>query len=243
VSDCHVRSALPLSNKRFGQARHHRPVRRHAGSGCGACCRARRRRCDRRGHAADGQVSDACRRLMTIPGVGQFAALAFTTAVDDPGRFRRSRDVGAYLGLVPRRYQSGEIDYTGSISKCGDWRVRTLSYEAANVMLTRYKGPLKPKDWGPSRSPNDPRCGRRGLRSRDALPSSCMRCCDTAPTSQFNQRSRAPPTRQEVEPSSRVERRPREGADDGADCVTRGHLSDCDFNQAAPHPADPIKCP
>jgi len=93
------------------------------------------------------RASDACRRLMSIPGVGQLTALAFTAAVDDPGRFRRSRDIGAYLGLVPRRYQSGEIDYTGSISKCGDRRVRTLLYEAANVMLTRYKGPLKLKDW------------------------------------------------------------------------------------------------
>src|SRR6202163_291791 len=93
------------------------------------------------------RASDACRRLMTIPGVGQLTALAFTAAVDDPGRFRRSRDIGAYLGLVPRRYQSGEVDYTGGISKCGDRRVRTLLYEAANVMLTRYKGPLKLKDW------------------------------------------------------------------------------------------------
>jgi transposase len=91
--------------------------------------------------------SDACRRLMTIPGVGVLTALAFTAAVDDPNRFRRSRDLGAYLGLVPRRYQSGEVDYTGSISKCGDRRVRTLLYEAANVMLTRYKGALKLKDW------------------------------------------------------------------------------------------------
>src|SRR5260370_28759499 len=49
--------------------------------------------------------------------------------------------------LVPRRYQSGEVDYTGSISKCGDRRMRILLYEAANVMLTRYKGPLKLKDW------------------------------------------------------------------------------------------------
>jgi transposase len=57
---------------------------------------------------------------MTIPGVGHLTALAFTAAVDDPERFRRSRDLGAYLGLVPRRYQSGEVDYTGSISKCGD---------------------------------------------------------------------------------------------------------------------------
>jgi transposase len=49
--------------------------------------------------------------------------------------------------LVPRRYQSGEVDYVGSISKCGDRRARTLLYEAANVMLTRYKGQLKLKDW------------------------------------------------------------------------------------------------
>lgn len=85
--------------------------------------------------------------IMTIPGVGQLTALAFTAAVDDPERFRRSRDVGPYLGLVPRRYQSGEVDYTGSISKCGDRRVRTLLYEAANVMLTRCRRPLKLKDW------------------------------------------------------------------------------------------------
>jgi transposase len=93
------------------------------------------------------RASDACRRLMGIPGVGQLTALAFTAAIDDPERFPRSRDIGAYLGLVPRRYQSGEVDYTGSISKCGDRRVRTLLYEAANVMLTRYKGSLKLKDW------------------------------------------------------------------------------------------------
>ena len=75
----------------------------------------------------------------------------------DCGRARESAELsshrirdganGAYLGLVPRRYQSGEIDYVGSISKCGDRRVRTLLYEAANVMLTRYKGQLKLKDW------------------------------------------------------------------------------------------------
>src|SRR5499433_1661792 len=103
--------------------------------------------------AIDGDIrkmaraSAACRRLMSIPGVGQLTALAFTAAVDDPGRFRRSRDIGAYLGLVPRRYQSGEIDYTGSISKCGDGRLRTLLYEAANVMLTRYRGSLALKTW------------------------------------------------------------------------------------------------
>jgi transposase len=93
------------------------------------------------------RASDACRRLMTIPGVGQLTALAFAAAVDDPERFRRSRDIGAYFGLVPRRYQSGEVDYTGSISKCGDRRVRTLLYEAANVLLTRCKGKMKLRDW------------------------------------------------------------------------------------------------
>ena len=93
------------------------------------------------------RASEACRRLMAIPGVGKLTALAFVAAIDDPDRFRRSRDVGAYLGLVPRRYQSGEVDYTGSISKCGDRRVRTLLYEAANVMLTRYQGKLALKDW------------------------------------------------------------------------------------------------
>jgi len=91
--------------------------------------------------------SEACRRLMTIPGVGRLTALAFVAAIDEPERFRRLRDVGAYLGLVPRRYQPGEVDYTGSISKCGDRRVRTLLYEAANVMLTRYRGELALKDW------------------------------------------------------------------------------------------------
>ena len=90
---------------------------------------------------------EACQRLMTIPGVGHLTALAFVAAIDEPDRFRSSRDVGPYLGLVPRRWKSGEIDYTGSISKVGDRRVRTLLYEAANVMLTRYRGDLRLKDW------------------------------------------------------------------------------------------------
>ena len=93
------------------------------------------------------RASDACRRLMTIPGVGPLTALAFVAAIDDPSRFKRSRDIGAYLGLVPRRHQSGETDHVGRISKCGDRAVRTLLYEAANVMLTRCKAALKLKDW------------------------------------------------------------------------------------------------
>jgi len=78
-----------------------------------------------------------CRRLMGVPGVGPLVAIAFTSAVDDPARFRRSRAVGAHFGLTPKKYQSGETDVTGGISKVGDAMVRTALYEAANVMLTR----------------------------------------------------------------------------------------------------------
>jgi transposase len=78
-----------------------------------------------------------CRRLMTVPGVGAVVAVTFTSAVDDPARFRRSRAVGAHFGLTPKKYQSGETDVTGGISKAGDAMVRAALYEAANVMLTR----------------------------------------------------------------------------------------------------------
>jgi transposase len=78
-----------------------------------------------------------CRRLMGVPGVGALVAITFTSAVDDPARFRRSRAVGAHFGLTPKKYQSGETDVTGGISKVGDVMVRTALYEAANVMLTR----------------------------------------------------------------------------------------------------------
>ena len=79
----------------------------------------------------------ACRRLMTVPGVGALVAVTFSSAIDDPARFRRSRAVGARFGLTPKRYQPGETDVTGGISKAGDAMVRTALYEAANVMLTR----------------------------------------------------------------------------------------------------------
>ena len=128
------------------------------------------------------RASEACQRLMTIPGVGQLTALAFVAAIDEPERFRRSRDVGAYLGLVPRRYQSGEIDYTGSISKCGDRRVRTLLYEAANVMLTRYVANSRSRT-GRSPLAGARPCARRGSRSRAGSPSSCTPCSGTAPNS------------------------------------------------------------
>jgi transposase len=78
-----------------------------------------------------------CRRLMTAPGVGALVAVTFKTAVDDPGRFRTAKAVGAHFGLTPKRYRSGETDVTGGISKVGDAMVRTALYEAADVMLTR----------------------------------------------------------------------------------------------------------
>ena len=78
-----------------------------------------------------------CRRLMTVPGVGAVVAITFTTAIDDPARFRRSRAVGAHFGLTPKKYQSGETDVTGGISKVGDGTVRVALYEAAKVILTR----------------------------------------------------------------------------------------------------------
>src|SRR5215203_3123737 len=88
-----------------------------------------------------------CRRLMTVPGVGALVAVTFTSAIDDPARFRRSRAVGAHFGLTPKRYQSGETDVTGGISKAGDGMVRAALYEAANVMLTRASKFSSLKRW------------------------------------------------------------------------------------------------
>ncbi len=88
-----------------------------------------------------------CRRLMSVPGVGPIVAITFKSGVDDPARFRRSRDVGPHFGLTPRKYQSGEIDVTGSISKVGDRMVRTALYEAAGVMLTRTVRMSPLKSW------------------------------------------------------------------------------------------------
>jgi transposase len=92
--------------------------------------------------------NDESRRLMTVPGIGAINALAFCAAIDDPSRFRRSRSVGAYFGLTPRRHASGEVDWTGRISKCGDAMVRTYLFEAAGVLLTRVAQWCKLKAWG-----------------------------------------------------------------------------------------------
>ncbi len=85
---------------------------------------------------------------MTVPSIGPITALAFHSAIDEPARFRRSRSVGAYVGLTPRRYASGEVDWTGRISKCGDRMLRTYLFEAAGVLLTRVAQWCKLKAWG-----------------------------------------------------------------------------------------------
>jgi transposase len=88
------------------------------------------------------------RLLMSTPGVGTIVALTYASAIDDPSRFKSSKTVGAHFGLTPKRYQSGEIDYTGRISKLGDASVRAALYEAAHVILTKpLKGCTALKSW------------------------------------------------------------------------------------------------
>lgn len=91
--------------------------------------------------------SQACEILMSIPGVGIQTSAAFAAAIDEADRFRQSRNAGAYFGLVPRRHQSGELDWTGRITKQGDSMVRKLLYEAANSILTRSRKSFALKTW------------------------------------------------------------------------------------------------
>jgi transposase len=89
-----------------------------------------------------------CRLLMTCPGVGVVVAVSFAAAVEAPGHFRRSRSVGAYLGLTPRRHQSGEIDRSAGVSKRGDKLLRSYLFEAAACLLVRVQRPSALKAWG-----------------------------------------------------------------------------------------------
>jgi transposase len=95
-----------------------------------------------------GQKDVDCQRLMTIPGVGAIIAMTYKAAVDDPNRFERSETVGAYMGLTPRQYASGEIDRHGSISKMGPQECRNMLYEAAFSLLVLCKAKSKLKTWG-----------------------------------------------------------------------------------------------
>jgi transposase len=104
------------------------------------------------------KADEVCRRLMTVPGVGAVVAITFTTAVDDPARFAGSKAVGAHFGLTPKKYQSGETDVTGGITRVGDAMVRTVLYEAANVLLSRTTRFSALKRWAPDVAQ------RRGLK-------------------------------------------------------------------------------
>ena len=88
-----------------------------------------------------------CHRLMTMPGVGAVVALTFRAAVDRPERFSSSKAIGPCFGLTPRRYQSGETDRSGTISRAGDASVRVALFEAAHVMMTRVASWSKLKAW------------------------------------------------------------------------------------------------
>jgi transposase len=85
---------------------------------------------------------------MTVPGVGHLTALAFLSTIEDPTRFKRSADVGPYLGLTPKIYQSGEIDRSGRITKTGDAMTRSYLVEAANVLLVKIDRPVPLRLWG-----------------------------------------------------------------------------------------------
>lgn len=91
---------------------------------------------------------ETVRRFMTVPGIGTVTALAYRHAIDDPSRFKSAQTVGAYLGMTPRRFQSGNIDIQGKVSKWGDRALRSYLYEAATVLLYRTKRRSQLKDWG-----------------------------------------------------------------------------------------------
>jgi transposase len=97
---------------------------------------------------AAARQNQACQLLMSIPGVGTITATSFVTAIEDPNNFKKSRSVGAWLGLTTRRYQSGEVDYDGHISRRGDRHLRGLLYEAATVILTRSSADSALRTWG-----------------------------------------------------------------------------------------------
>jgi transposase len=122
------------------------------------------------------------RRLMTVPGVGPVTALAYVSTIDDPKRFAHACDVGAYLGLTPRRHQSGELDRTGRISKRGDRLMRSYLFEAANVLLTVVLRPHRSRHGGSSWSGAlEPR--RQKSRLRASSPSSSIASGPMVPSS------------------------------------------------------------
>jgi transposase len=94
------------------------------------------------------QGEATCRMIMTMPGIGPITAVAYVAALERPDTFKRSRAVAAWLGLTPRRFQSGEVNYNGHISRRGDGKLRALLYEAAAVLLTRVRRDSALRRWG-----------------------------------------------------------------------------------------------
>ena len=169
------------------------------------------------------RASAACRRLMTIPGVGQLTALAFVAAIDDPSRIRVDPETSAPISAwSPGGISLARPTTPVASRNAGDRRVRTLLYEAANVMPTRYKGQLKLKDVF-AIAKRSTMCKARAEVGAPARDHQCTRCCGTEPSSHRHKPAQS--TRQEAESSSGKELTSRrEGADDGADFVAPGHL-------------------
>ena len=94
------------------------------------------------------RANATCRMLMSMPGIGPITAIAYAAAIETADTFTHSRAVGAWLGLTPRRFQSGEVDYGGHISRRGDGQLRALLYEAASVLLTRVRAKSGLRSWG-----------------------------------------------------------------------------------------------
>lgn len=112
---------------------------------------------------AKAKSHPVARRLMTIPGVGPIVSLSFVALVDDPGRSSKTSDVGAFLGLTPRRQQYGAMDWSGRVSKCGDApcagsSLNGLLFEAASCVIRQVKRFCSLKSWAVRLE------GRRGFR-------------------------------------------------------------------------------
>jgi len=120
--------------------------------------------------AARAAADPVAARLMTVPGVGPMTALTYKNGIEDPGRFERGEDVGAFAGLVPKRNQSGERDYKGHISKAGDPLLRSALYEAANALLVAPSAPARCRH-GARRSHNPKAQSAPASQSPASLPS------------------------------------------------------------------------
>jgi hypothetical protein len=150
-------------------------------------------------------------------------ALAYISGIDDPKRFTHARDVGAYLGLTPKRYQSGEVDLAGRISKCGDGFARTCLYEAAGVLMTRVERWSPLKAWGVRLMKRIGATKAPRWRSLASWPSSCIASGRMGPNSGGRRRLQRPDrsSTPEFRASGNAVLAGTAGRDDRASCVVR----------------------